>query len=84
MFVRLAMNLAMSAVPFYLTVVLGVDEPDPDKGNPLIVAMVPLVSFTASALFSIFFYNKVIAYFGNRLIPLFLGSITIALSLIHI
>lgn len=78
MFVRLAMNLAMTVIPFYLTVVLGVDEPSPEGGSPLIVAMVPLVSFLASAIFSIFLYNRVIAYFGNRLIPLFLGSLTIA------
>ncbi len=77
MFVRLAMNLAMTAVPFYLTVVLGVDEPN-ESGSPLIVAMVPLVSFLMSALFSIFLYNRVIAFFGNRLIPLFLGSLVIA------
>ena len=77
MFVRLAMNLAMSAIPFYLTEVLGVKKPDA-SGSPVYVALVPLVSFLTSAIFSIFFYNKLIAFFGNRLIPLFLGSIVIA------
>ena len=78
MFVRLAMNLAMSVIPFYLTYVLGVAEPSPENGSPVIVALVPLVSFLCSALFSIFAYKSVIAYFGNRLIPLFLGALTIA------
>ena len=45
MFVRLAMNLQMTIVPFYLIHVMGVRDPDenPDEGIAIIIALVPLV-----------------------------------------
>jgi len=79
MFVRLAMNLQMTIVPFYLIHVMGVRDPDenPDEGIAIIIALVPLVQFFCSTIFSLFVYNRLIAYFGNRLIPLFIGCLII-------
>lgn len=77
MLVRLAMNLTMTVIPFYLNTIIKVPEPSPTNGVSTTIALVPLVSFTASAVFSLFFYNKLITYFGNRLKPLFIGAVVI-------
>ena len=56
MLVRLAMNLTMTVIPFYLNTIIKVPEPDPENGVSATIALVPLVSFIASAIFSLFFY----------------------------
>ena len=82
MFVRLAMNLSMTVIPFYLIHVLDVRDPNehPDKGIPTIIALVPLVSFIMSTIFSLFVYNRLVNHFGNRLIPLFIGCCVISIG----
>lgn len=82
MLVRLAMNLTMTVIPFYLNTVLGVPKPDEpgQSGVDIRIAIVPMVSFVASAIFSLFFYNKLIRMFGNRIIPLLIGACIISLG----
>ena len=79
MMVRLAMNLTMTVIPFYLIAIMKIKEPD-TEGSSVWFALVPLISFIASTIFSLFFYKKMIAFFGNRLKPLFVGCIIIAVG----
>ena len=62
MLVRVAVNVTMSVQPFYLIYVTGfvhtVENP-----TPLAIALVPLCSFIASMIFSLFFYKRVMNRF---------------------
>lgn len=85
MFARLAMNLTMTAIPFYLKYVLEFnDGSEGDEENldqtPIEIALVPLCSYFCSIVFSIFFYQRMLAYFGNRLSPLLVGAILVSIS----
>jgi len=79
MLVRLAMNLTMTVIPFYLIHILGFNAPG-DDGISVWFAIVPLISFITSTIFSIYLYKPLINYFGNRLKPLFVGCIIITLG----
>jgi len=79
MMVRLAMNLTMTVIPFYLIEILKIPRPD-KNGSSFWFALVPLISFIASSIFSLFFYKRMITFFGNRLKPLFVGCVIIAVG----
>jgi hypothetical protein len=49
-----------------------------DNPTPLPLALVPLVSYTTSLIFSIFFYKAMMKAFRNRFIPLFISIIIIS------
>lgn len=55
MLVRIAINVTMTVMPFYLTVVTGFGSDDPDKPTPVQLALVPLASYITSLIFSICF-----------------------------
>eukprot|EP00343_Euplotes_focardii_P012795 CAMPEP_0205832694 /NCGR_PEP_ID=MMETSP0206-20130828/47677_1 /ASSEMBLY_ACC=CAM_ASM_000279 /TAXON_ID=36767 /ORGANISM="Euplotes focardii, Strain TN1" /LENGTH=338 /DNA_ID=CAMNT_0053138473 /DNA_START=538 /DNA_END=1554 /DNA_ORIENTATION=+ len=73
-FTRMAVNVTMTLTPFYLIHVLGYKFDSDEPVSPQI-ATVPLVSYACSMIFSIFFYNKLVGKFGNRLHPLFIGTV---------
>jgi len=73
-FARMAVNATMTLTPFYLIHVLKF-EGEEGRPTPPQIATVPLASYTTSMLFSIFFYNKMVNRFGNRMIPLLIGVI---------
>lgn len=59
----------MSVQPFYLITVTKFEKTD-DNPTPLPIALVPLVSYITSLLFSLFLYKKMMQTFRNRFIPL--------------
>mmetsp|Transcript_14688 Transcript_14688/g.16401 ORF Transcript_14688/g.16401 Transcript_14688/m.16401 type:complete len:190 (-) Transcript_14688:41-610(-) len=64
----------MTLTPFYVIHVLGF-EFDKKASVSLEIALVPLVSYASSMIFSIFFYNWMVNIFGNRIHPLFIGMV---------
>lgn len=79
---RLAMNLTMTAIPFYLKYVLKFQDSDSkdESETPIEIALVPLCSYFCSILFSIFFYQRLLRLFGNRLMPLLVGTVIVCAS----
>lgn len=75
--VRIAVNVTMSVLPFYLIEVTGFKETE-DTPTPLAIALVPLVSYITSMLFSLFFYKRMIQKLKNRLAPLFISIFVIS------
>ena len=81
MLVRVAVNVTMTAQPFYLQVVLkfGVST-DPNKKTdnptPVEMALVPLVSYLLALLFSMFVQQPMTRCLRNRFLPM---AIAIAL-----
>lgn len=73
-FARMAVNVTMTLTPFYLIKVLDFKE-KPGQPIPPEIATVPLASYTASMIFSLVFYGRLVNAFGNRLIPLLIGVI---------
>jgi len=74
--VRIAVNVTMSVQPFYLIKVTGFIE-TPDNPTPLPIALVPLVSYTTSLIFSLFIYKRMMQKLRNRFIPLLISVFVI-------
>jgi len=74
------MNLTMTVIPFYLIEILKFHAPDEVYGISVWFAIIPLVSFITSTIFSIFLYKPLINMFGNRLKPLFIGCCIISIG----
>ena len=79
MMVRIAVNVTMSIQPFYLILVTGFEQ-SIESPTPLPLALTPLVSYTTSLIFSLFFYKKLLRRYGNRLIPLAISVVVISLG----
>ena len=62
MLVRIAVNVTMTVQPFYLIYVTGFEKTE-ESPTPLPLAIVPLLSFLASMLFSIFLYKRIMIRF---------------------
>lgn len=79
MLARISMNVTASIMPFYLETVMGFEATD-DKPTPVQIAIVPLISYITSLIYSLFFQQKLTQYFRNRLIPILfsvvIGGIT--------
>ena len=65
MMVRIAVNVTISVQPFYLQKVTGF-ETTPENPTPLAIALVPLSSYIASMIFSLFFQKRLITKFKKR------------------
>ena len=89
MFTRMAINITMTLIPFYLIYVLKFEQSDTEPTPPQI-AMVPLASYTSSMMFSFFGYKPLLRLFideksqcqtpKSRLSPLFIGVVLIVCS----
>ncbi|CDW80446.1 UNKNOWN [Stylonychia lemnae] len=77
MMVRIAVNVTMSVQPFYLIIVTGFIKTE-ENPTPIAIALVPLVSYISSMIFSLFFYKKMMNALKNRFIPLFVSIIIIS------
>ena len=72
MFSRIAMNANAVFIPLYIALLTtGGEEGESDTS--LLVAVVPLISYLASLLWSLFGQNHVNRTFSNRLIPLIMA-----------
>jgi Na+/melibiose symporter-like transporter len=79
MMVRIAVNVTMSVQPFYLIIVTGFVKTE-ENPTPIAIALVPLVSYITSMIFSLFFYKRMMNKLKNRFIPLFVSIIIISLG----
>ena len=73
MFSRIAMNANAVFLPLYVALItapLATDDMEEGSDTNLLVAVVPLVSYTSSLLWSLLGQNWVNLTFSNRLIPL--------------
>jgi len=77
MMVRIAVNITMSVQPFYLIIVTGFIKTE-ENPTPIAIALVPLVSYISSMIFSLFFYKRMMNLLKNRFIPLFVSIIIIS------
>lgn len=73
MFARLALNGNATMMPFYLVSVLGF-FPTTGATSPAI-ALVPLLTYSASLMFTVIAMKKVTQHFANRFIPMFGAAI---------
>jgi Na+/melibiose symporter-like transporter len=76
MLVRIAINVTMTMQPFYLDKVTGF-TPSDDVPTPVQLAEVPLLSYIASLIFSLFFQRRMIQCLRNRFYPMFVAIIII-------
>ena len=84
MFTRMAINITMTLIPFYLVYVLKFEKSEKEPTPPQI-AMVPLASYFSSMIFSFFLYRPLISHFSDpdsnwqtpssRLYPLLIGVV---------
>jgi len=65
MLVRVSVNVTMSVQPFYLIVVTGFEKSEKNP-TPLELALIPLCSYIASMIFSLFFYKRLLQRMKNR------------------
>ncbi|CDW85081.1 UNKNOWN [Stylonychia lemnae] len=79
MMTRIAVNVTMSVQPFYLITVTGFVKTE-ENPTPIALALVPLVSYITSMIFSLFFYKKLMNLLQNRFIPFFVSIIVISLG----
>eukprot|EP00350_Pseudokeronopsis_sp_OXSARD2_P000732 CAMPEP_0170544764 /NCGR_PEP_ID=MMETSP0211-20121228/3401_1 /TAXON_ID=311385 /ORGANISM="Pseudokeronopsis sp., Strain OXSARD2" /LENGTH=317 /DNA_ID=CAMNT_0010848491 /DNA_START=561 /DNA_END=1514 /DNA_ORIENTATION=- len=79
MVVRIAVNITMSVKPFYLIYVTDFEQ-SPDSPTPLPIALVPLVQYTCSLIFSLFFYKRMIDKFKNRFYPLVISVVVLTIG----
>jgi Na+/melibiose symporter-like transporter len=77
--VRVAMVVTVSMQPFYLTTVLGFETTE-EKPTPTQLALVPLLSYCSSQIFTLFVQQKMTRCLRNRFLPLLLGIFVITVS----
>lgn len=73
-FARLALNANATMMPFYLITVLGFQPAEQGATSPQI-ALVPLITYSASLIFTVIAMKKVTQHFANRFIPMFGAAI---------
>ena len=77
--VRVSMIIIVSVQPFYLTLVTGY-ETTVERPTPIQLAIVPLLSYTSSLIFSLVFQQKMTRCLKNRFLPLLLSIVLITIS----
>ena len=70
MFARIALNVNATMMPFYLITVLGFNG---GSATSVGIAAVPLVTYTTSMIFTIYFQKPITQNFANRLIPMLMA-----------
>jgi Na+/melibiose symporter-like transporter len=79
MLVRIAINVSTSVQPFFLIECLGF-HPTSTNPTPLQLAIVPLVNYFCSVIFSLFIYKPLIQCARNRFVPMFIGVIVVIIG----
>ena len=76
MMVRIAINVTMTMQPFYLTKSTGflATEEDP---TPVELALVPLISYILSLIFSLFLQQRLTRFLRNRFLPMLVAIVII-------
>ena len=69
--------------PFYLKDVLELGATEDKKpGVPFEIALVPMINYIFSSIFSLFFNKKLSQKFGNRNVPFMIAVIVMAIGLV--
>lgn len=69
MLVRIAVNVTMTVQPFYVVNVTGFLT-SPDNPSPYQLALVPLLSYITSLIFSLFIQQRMTRALKNRFLPM--------------
>lgn len=77
--VRVSMVVTVSMQPFYLTMVTGFER-TLTRPTPIQLALVPLLSYVSSLVFSLYFQQKMTRCLRNRFLPLLISIILITCS----
>ena len=79
MVVRIAVNTTMTVQPFYLNLVTGYEVTEAQP-TPVQLAIVPLLSYISSLIFSVFFQAKMTRCLRNRFLPMLISILIIIVS----
>jgi len=79
MSVRLAVNITMTLLSFYLEEVIGFHGTD-DNPTPTALALVPLFSYVLSLVFSLFVQQHMTRALKNRMLPMLVAIFVISLT----
>ena len=79
MFARIAYNTTATIMPLYLDVVTEF-KPEGNRDTSYVIAAVPLASYLFSFIFSLTLQNYITEYFKNRVIPMALSVLFMALG----
>lgn len=74
MLVRIAVNVIMSVLPFYMMNVLQIPRDDKNP-TPIPIALTPLISYLVSLAFQLWLYKPMVAKLKNRFLPMFFAII---------
>ena len=77
--VRVSMVVTVSMQPFYLTIVTGFEQTQ-ERPTPIQLALVPLLSYCSSLIFSLYFQQKMTQCLRNRFLPLLISIVVITAS----
>ena len=77
--VRVSMVVTVSMQPFYLTTVTGFEKTK-EKPTPIQLALVPLLSYCSSLIFSLYFQQRMTRCLRNRFLPLLVSIAVITAS----
>jgi len=79
MSVRIAVNVTMTVQPFYVTAVLKYEKTKEDP-TPYQLALVPLLSYVTSLIFSLFIQGPMTRTLKNRFLPMLVAIVIIILT----
>lgn len=79
MMVRVAVNVTMTMMPFYLNIVTKFEMTD-DNPTPVALAIVPLISYIMSLLFSLFVQRPMTRVLKNRFYPMLISILVITVT----
>mmetsp|Transcript_36658 Transcript_36658/g.56224 ORF Transcript_36658/g.56224 Transcript_36658/m.56224 type:complete len:204 (-) Transcript_36658:50-661(-) len=79
MLVRVAVNVTMTMQPFYLNIVTGFTETE-ENPTPVQLAVVPLISYVISLIFSLFIQQPMTRCLRNRFLPMLIAIVTLIIT----
>jgi len=79
MLVRIAVNVTMTMQPFYLDKVTGF-SPTLETPTPVQLALVPLLSYIFSMIFSLYLQQPMTRYLRNRMYPMLVSIFVISIT----
>lgn len=79
MLARLNVNVTMTVQPFYLNKVAKFEQTE-DNPTPVPLAVVPLISYLMSMIFSMFFQRRLTKMLKNRMLPILVSIVILCLA----
>jgi Na+/melibiose symporter-like transporter len=79
MLVRVAVNVTMTMQPFFLTIVTKFPATE-ENPTPVELALVPLISYVISLIFSLFIQQPMTRALRNRFLPMLIAILTLIVT----